>query len=254
VVEEMNEAKRKNIFKEIAEAEIMADNDAQMLYPLPVGDWDDIEEEYNKQSYKLQHASYDLDMKYKSDVAEKYGLTRDQMIEISVEGVAKFWPGCKEPSSNKDLDSKAAQLEIRLQDWEVFQNGRPEDEVEIVGVYSLEDKSGAPCSLVELIIRNCLQPLDFSEFRQEKPSVDPSGGYQVPYLEHMLDFSGENILADDYGIGKHPELWDGDVRIVFFLHFLDPYMPLKTPFGFLRLPLPIKMPDRLKKVKYENPY
>ena len=245
---DLSEAKRKEVFKAIASAEARSEADAKALYPIPSYDDPDYsDEKYNEFLHKQQQAAYDLDIKYKSDVAGKYGLTLEQMIWISVEGIKNSWPGCWETSGEPPHGVKP-DPEKQKQDWELFQQGVVNDKVEVVGVYPLD--SGTPCSLVELIIHDCGEPQDLMEFRQEKPTWDIRS-YQVPYLEHVLDRDGVTILADDYTLGKKPELWKGDVRLVFFLHFLDPFLPLKTPLGYVLLPEPNALPDRLKMIKYE---
>ena len=46
---------------------------------------------------------------------------------------------------------------------------------------------------------------------------------------------------------------DGDARIVFFFHYLDPGRPLLTPAGRVPLPRATPRPRRLAAIAYEEP-
>ncbi|MCH8152527.1 MAG: hypothetical protein IH830_09175 [Planctomycetes bacterium] len=121
-------------------------------------------------------------------------------------------------------------------------------QIDIVGVYPVDGPE--PCHLIELIIRGCNGVVDIGRFTQEDPGK-PQDNWQVPYMEHILNSDGTVILADDFCLSKKPELWNEDVRLAFFFHYLDMKGPLKTPFGDVVLPEPIIRPDRLKMIQYE---
>lgn len=120
----------------------------------------------------------------------------------------------------------------------------------VLGVYPV--KSDEPCHLVELVIEGSDTPVEIGDITQEVPGLDRSG-WQVPWAERVLDKSGEKILAKAPELDGRPELLQGAVRLVFFLHYLDLARPLITPFGDLPLPLPSKRPARLRMVRYQAP-
>lgn len=85
------ESKRKEIFRAIVTAEDRAD--AQRMYPLP----DPSKPGYSqakasKQIKKQAEAFNTLTEKYKSEVAERYGITQEQFRDISIEALTKNWP------------------------------------------------------------------------------------------------------------------------------------------------------------------
>jgi hypothetical protein len=121
--------------------------------------------------------------------------------------------------------------------------------VEIVGVHPVDGPE--PCHLVELIIYDCEGEVDLSGFTQEDPG-QPRDNWQVPYLEHYLNTEGTSVLADDQSILDKPELWNGDVRLAFFFHYLDQKRPLETPFGDIIVPEETFRPDRLQIIQYES--
>ena len=120
--------------------------------------------------------------------------------------------------------------------------------VDIVGVYPV--RGPEPCHLIELVIHDSEGEINIADFTQEVAG-EPRDNWQVPYMENILNSDGTAILADDVTISQKPELWRGDVRLVFFFHYLDPQQPLKTPFGEMPVPQPTSRPDRLKIVQYE---
>jgi hypothetical protein len=122
--------------------------------------------------------------------------------------------------------------------------------VEVVGVHPLDTPE--PCYLVELIVRASDARFDLGAFTQ-RDEHRPRSEWQVPYAEKLLDGSGEAVAWDLWdGPGGDP-LWEGDVRLVFFFHHLDPGSPLVTPFGEVLLPRPTPRPRRLAEVEYEEP-
>ncbi len=75
-------------------------------------------------------------------------------------------------------------------------------------------------------------------------------------IDRMDKFSDLCTCIDDVLIFAENDLynaWKGDVRIVFFFHYLYLAVPLKTPFGDLVLPKESEKPKRLKMIKYEAP-
>lgn len=74
----LSEAQRKEIYKEIIEAERRATDEAIVREPTDI----------NKQ-VKLQQ---ELTEKYKDELANKYSLNEDQLISIGNEGITNQWP------------------------------------------------------------------------------------------------------------------------------------------------------------------
>jgi hypothetical protein len=120
----------------------------------------------------------------------------------------------------------------------------------IIGVYRVAGRE--PVHLIEAEIKNCQGVLDMTAITQEIPS-QPRSNWQVPYMEHLLNPQGTEILADDLQASLRPELWKGDIRLAFFFFFLDTARPLSTPFGEVRLPKETELPERLRIIKYEPP-
>jgi hypothetical protein len=87
------ESKRKEIFRAIVAAEDRADADAQRMYPLP----DPLKPGYSQaraseQIMKQAEALNALTEKYRAQVAKRYGITEEQLQDISVEAIEKNWP------------------------------------------------------------------------------------------------------------------------------------------------------------------
>jgi hypothetical protein len=87
------ESRRKEIFTAIVRAEDRADTDAQRMYPLP----DPLKPGYSRakasaQVMKQAQALNTLTKKYKTEVAKRYGITEEQLRDISVEAIEKNWP------------------------------------------------------------------------------------------------------------------------------------------------------------------
>ena len=114
--------------------------------------------------------------------------------------------------------------------------------VEILGIYPVE--ADEPCHLVELIVRESDRRFDVGAFTQEIPD-EPRDDWQVPWDELFLDADGNSTVAD--------HSWSGDLRIVFFFHYLDQRRPLITPFGDYSLPDETPRPARLAFLEYEPP-
>ena len=122
--------------------------------------------------------------------------------------------------------------------------------VEVIGVYPVE---GAlePVHLVEVVVRDSpgFNPGDFVQ-----PDPDqPDENWQTAYDERALDSSGSRAITESFELDERPDLLSGDVRLVFFMHYLDPARPIRTPFGDVGLPAPTDRPDRLASIEYEQP-
>lgn len=120
----------------------------------------------------------------------------------------------------------------------------------VLGVYPVKAKE--PCHLVEIQIEGSEGAFEVGDITQENPERKRSN-WQVPWDERILDVKGERMIADALQIKKRPEMLKGDVRMVFFLHYVDFTRPLITPFGEASLPAPSKRPARLRKIRYEDP-
>jgi hypothetical protein len=123
-------------------------------------------------------------------------------------------------------------------------------QIEIIGIYPVQ--ADEPVHLVELIVRGSEGTFEIGDITQEVPGQSPDD-WQVPCMEHLLNSSGDEILADDCQMTELPDLWLGDVRLVFFFHYLDASRPLQTPFGEVRLPAESDLPDRLSMIEYDLP-
>ena len=119
--------------------------------------------------------------------------------------------------------------------------------IEVVGVYSVS--APQPCHLVEVIVHDLGGELQVAEFTQETPG-EPRNNWQAPWDEYVLDASGTSGQAAPF---PGPISAKGDVRLAFFLHYLDPSKPLLTPIGPVDLPPPQERPPRLAFMTYEPP-
>jgi hypothetical protein len=122
--------------------------------------------------------------------------------------------------------------------------------VEVVGVYPVPE-APEPCDLVEVVVRDS-QGFDPAQFVQPDPA-QPEHNWQVAYDERALSASGDTPITESFELADRPELLEGTVRLVFFMHYLDPALPLRTPFGEVELPAPTERPERLAAVQYEQP-
>ncbi len=120
------------------------------------------------------------------------------------------------------------------------------------GVY--EVKAPDPCCIVEITIRDSEEELEFSKILYDVTLPRHGSSTQAPFNEHFISLDGEKVLGDfEYG-WDYPEVWCGDVRIVFLMHFLMAGKEIKTPYGPILVPEITSRPDRLKKIKYKSPY
>jgi hypothetical protein len=100
----------------------------------------------------------------------------------------------------------------------------------VVGVYEVP-AAHKPCYLIEMVIPS---DADVGAITQRDPAL-PESDWQVPWDERVI------------------EEREGDVRVAFFFHYLNPSEPLKTPWGDIELPQASPRPDRLAGVEYEPP-
>ena len=101
-------------------------------------------------------------------------------------------------------------------------------------------------------VRNARGVFNVGGFTQNIPS-EPCSYRQVPYLEQIISASGDEILTKGIEPTDKPELWQGDMRMAFFFHFLDFKRPLATPFGDVWLPAESELPNRLSMFQYYKP-
>ena len=120
--------------------------------------------------------------------------------------------------------------------------------VEVVGIYPVPEAE-EPCHLIELKIRDS-PGFDISQFEQEDPDQRPRN-WQVAYDARVLNGTGDDVLTDDRELRSRSELLQGNVRVTFFLHYLDSARALLTPFGPVALPQPSERPPRLRTIDYE---
>jgi len=95
----LSEAERQQIWNEIVKSEDRARREAEQEFP----DLDPLDPNYSQSLFVEQlekqiELQRILDEKYKNELAEKYGLTRDQLVEIAGEGLTKDWPFPPPPS------------------------------------------------------------------------------------------------------------------------------------------------------------
>jgi len=89
----LSESKRKQIWKELVEAEDKALIESEKKYPLPdVYNPGYSQSLFLKQYEKQSDFQIKLDKKYKHNLAKKYKLTPEQLNKIATEGVSKKWP------------------------------------------------------------------------------------------------------------------------------------------------------------------
>ena len=122
--------------------------------------------------------------------------------------------------------------------------------VEVIGDY-LVPGAPEPVHLVEVVVRDS-PGFDPGAFVQPDPAR-PEENWQTAYDERALNESGDAPITESFELSRRPDLLEGDVRLVFFMHYLDPARPLMTPFGAIDLPDPRDRPQRLSKIEYEEP-
>jgi len=70
-------------------------------------------------------------------------------------------------------------------------------------------------------------------------------------MEHVLNNDGTKVIGDDSEALRRPELFQGNVRFVFFFHYLNFDRTLITPFGEVAVPKESELPLRLSAIQYE---
>lgn len=89
----LTKAKRRQIFKEIVAAEDRAWAEADRKYPVSGrATWSLSKSELRSRMDKNTDLMQRLQEQHKKALAKKYGLTREQLKEIALEGVAERWP------------------------------------------------------------------------------------------------------------------------------------------------------------------
>lgn len=122
--------------------------------------------------------------------------------------------------------------------------------IQIVGVYPVD--APEPCHLLEIEIKGAENPVELGQFTQDIPGK-LRGNLQVPWMEQILSVDGTRVVATPEDVSRSPDLLRGNIRIVFFFHYLNLDWPLTTPYGQLQLPTTSKLPKRLSVIKYEAP-
>jgi len=122
--------------------------------------------------------------------------------------------------------------------------------VEIVGVYPID--ADEPVHLVEIIVHDADGDFDIGAITQEMPDTVRSN-WQSPYDEQILSPDGTSVLANRFDAEDQTDHWKGDVRLVFFFHYLELSKPLTTPFGLVPLTTESPVPTRLSSIRYEQP-
>lgn len=151
------------------------------------------------------------------------------------------------PEDDLDPELAEAQREIRA----AAADARSQKaSVEVIGVYPA--KAADQCHLVELWLRGVTRPFTFGDFQQEALG-QPEAMWQCAWLEHILSADGARVVAATEEVHNRPELFRGNMRVAFFMHFLDFSRPLITTFARVKLPPQSPMPRRLAVVQYEQP-
>jgi hypothetical protein len=116
--------------------------------------------------------------------------------------------------------------------------------IQLVGVYPVDTVE--PVHLVEVIIDDPFDDIDFGSFTQEPLDIvtaDVAAGEDIEENDATAHFPQ---AVEDLG--------GGQTRVVFFFHALDPSRPLESPFGPLQLPAPTDRPGRLSAISYGPPF
>jgi hypothetical protein len=123
--------------------------------------------------------------------------------------------------------------------------------LEVHGVYEIS--APAPCYLVEITLHGSTKELNLANVVFHV-HIGGRKTKQVPFEEHFLSLDGLQVLGNfQYG-WDHPDVWIGEVRLAFLMHYLTGGQSLKTPYGAVVLPEITERPERLKTIKYRSPY
>lgn len=120
----------------------------------------------------------------------------------------------------------------------------PEHIVQVIGLHPVAMES--PAHLLEVIVRGCTGPFEIRQFTQGMDGP-------VPYREFLLDTGGNTVVADGITLTVRPDLWIGDMRLVFLMRSLKTTMNLRTPFGLVELPRETPLPMRLRLIYFHAP-
>ena len=89
----IDEGKRKEIYSAIVKAERRATSEAERMHPIPDPSKPGYSQDKAGEQIKKQWESEGTLMtEYQAEVAERYDITEEQILEISVEGVMNHWP------------------------------------------------------------------------------------------------------------------------------------------------------------------
>jgi hypothetical protein len=117
--------------------------------------------------------------------------------------------------------------------------------IEFLGLYPVQKN----VHLIECMVRGTPdEVVRIGDFTQPLPGVKRSS-WQVAYDEYLLNRSGTDGFDIFEPQGIRIEM---DLRMAFFMHFLDLRLPILSPVGELRLPSETPMPERLKFLKYQK--
>lgn len=118
--------------------------------------------------------------------------------------------------------------------------------IELLGLYPIQKD----VHLIEIMVRGKPgEAVQMEEFTQPKRGVRKSS-WQVSYDEHLVNRGGTDGFRIHEPQGIRIEM---DLRMTFYMHYLDVSLPLLTPIGEMRLPSETPLPQRLKFLKYEPP-
>ena len=118
--------------------------------------------------------------------------------------------------------------------------------IELLGLYPIEKD----VHLIECLIRGTPdEVVHMGDFTQPRRGIKRSS-WQVAYDQYLLNRSGTDGSSIHEPQGIRIEM---DLRMTFFMHFLDISLPISTPVGELRLPSETRRPERLHFLKYERP-
>ena len=105
-----------------------------------------------------------------------------------------------------------------------------------IGLYKVAT-SPEPCWLVEIVVRGLTAPFNDHGICQPQPAVNPRH-WQAAYLLRRLNESGTRCI-------RWAAPWTDSERMCFFIHYLDPSLPLSSRYGLFELPAESLMPTRL---------
>jgi len=118
--------------------------------------------------------------------------------------------------------------------------------IELLGVYLVQKD----VHLIEVMIKGAPdEVVHMRDFTQPRRGVRESG-WQVAYDQYLLNRSGTDGFSIHEPQGIPIEM---DLRMTFYMHYLDLRLPISTPNGKLPLPTETPIPERLKFLKYAPP-